>query len=411
MDEPLRILHFADLHLGVAGYGPVNPQSGVGGRAQDFLQLLDELVALAREQEVDLTVFAGDAFHSRAPNPTLQREFALRVQAFAELAPLLLLPGRHDLPPHPRRASSLDIFATLAVSGVHVANDYEVLQLETKRGPLAVATAPWPQRARLLPDSSGAMDEAALAAALTARLEQLAAAADGFGMPRLLVGHLAVSGAKSGSEANYMPGATPTVPLADLADSRWDYVALGHHHIHQNLTEARADCPPVVYSGGLERIDFSEEDEPRGACLVQLARNTTTWRFLPLPARPLRTLRLDLRDSPAPDEALQSLIEGQALEHVILRLQLQLSAENEAALNVSTLRETLRRAGVWHLASLQRLVDRPAQVAAGSVEGLDVLQLLERYLQAQELAPDRQAELLIAASDLLRDEAVTSGPD
>ena len=50
-------------------------------------------------------------------------------------------------------------------------------------------------------------------------------------------------------------------------------------------------------------------------------------------------------------------------------------------------------------------------MAAGSVEGLDVLQLLERYLQAQELAPDRQAELLIAASDLLRDEAVTSGPD
>ncbi len=411
MDEPLRVLHCADLHLGVAGYGPVDPQSGVAGRVQDFLQRLDELIALAREQEVDLTVFAGDAFHSRAPNPTLQREFALRVQTFAGLAPLLLLPGRHDMPPHPRRASSLDIFATLAVPGVHVASDYEVVQLETKRGPLAVATAPWPQRARLLPDASGVTDEAALAEALTARLEQLAAAADVHAMPRLLVGHFAVSGAKTGSEAGFMPGAAPTVPLAVLADPRWDYVALGHHHIYQNLTESRADCPPVVYSGGLERIDFSEEDEPRGACLVQLARNATTWRFLPLPARPLRTLRLDLRDSPAPDEALQSLLAGQTLEQVILRLQLQLSAENEAALNVSALRETLRRAGVWHLASLQRLVERPARASAGNVNGLDALQLLERYLQAQDLAPDRQAELLTMAAEILRDEALTGGPD
>ena len=411
MDEPLRVLHCADLHLGVAGYGPVDPQSGVAGRVQDFLRRLDELIALAREQEVDLTVFAGDAFHSRAPNPTLQREFALRVQAFAGLAPLLLLPGRHDMPPHPRRASSLDIFATLAVAGVHVASDYEVVQLETKRGPLVLVTAPWPQRARLLPDAGGATDEVALAEALTARLEQLAAAADRHAMPRLLVGHFAVNGARSGSEAGFMPGAAPTVPLAALADPRWDYVALGHHHIHQNLTESRADCPPVVYSGGLERIDFSEEDEPRGACLVQLARNATTWRFLPLPARPLRTLRLDLRDSPAPDEALQSLIEGQILEHAILRLQLQLSAENEAALNVSSLRETLRRAGVWHLASLQRLVARPARVAPGSVEGLDALQLLERYLQAQELTQDRQTELLMAGSDILRDETMVSGAD
>ena len=411
MDEPLRVLHFADLHLGVAGFGPVDPQSGVGGRAQDFLQRLDELAALARDQEVDLTVFAGDAFHSRAPNPTLQREFARRVQTFADLAPLLLLPGRHDMPPHPRRASSLDIFATLAVPGVHVASDYEVLQLETKRGPLAVATAPWPQRARMLPDSSGATDEAALAEALTARLDQLAAAADRHAMPRLLVGHFAVSGARVGSEAGFMPGATPTVPLAVLADLRWDYVALGHHHVHQNLTEARADCPPVVYSGGLERIDFSEEDEPRGACLVQLARDATTWRFLPLQARPLRTLRLDLRNFPAPDEMLPTLLAGQALEHVILRLQLQLSVENEAALNVSALRESLRQAGVWHLASLQRLVARPRRAAAGSVEGLDALQLMERYLQAQELTPERQAELLTMAADILRDDAMASGSD
>ena len=48
MDEALRVLHFADLHLGVAGYGSVDPDSGLGGRAQDFLQRLDDLVEIAR---------------------------------------------------------------------------------------------------------------------------------------------------------------------------------------------------------------------------------------------------------------------------------------------------------------------------------------------------------------------------
>lgn len=411
MDEPLRVLHFADLHLGVAGYGAVDPHSGLGGRAQDFLQRLDELVEVAREQEVDLTVFAGDAFHSRAPNPTLQREFARRVQALADVAPLLLLPGRHDLPPQPTRASSLDIFATLGVPGVHVGNDYAVRHIKTRRGPLALAMAPWPQRARLLPDSRTSTDAAELTKALTIRLAQLAAEADQYAMPRLLVAHLAVSTAKVGSEAGFMPGAAPQVPLSVLADPRWDYVALGHHHVHQNLTASRADSPPVVCSGAMERIDFSEENEPRGICLVELARKATRWRFLPLPARPLRTLQFDLRDSPAPDEALQTLLAGQTLAGVILRLQLQLTPENEAALNPVALRETLRQAGVWHLASLQRQVERQPRVPAGSVEGLDPLQLLQRYLEAQTLPPGHQAELMTAAADILRDLAPTTGPD
>lgn len=408
MVEPLRVLHFADLHLGVAGYGAVDAHSGLGGRAQDFLERLDELVDVAREQEVDLTVFAGDAFHSRAPNPTLQREFARRVQAFARLAPLLLLPGRHDLPPQPRRASSLEIFETLGVPGVHVGSEYGLRCLETRRGPLALATAPWPQPARLLPDASGPDARAQLPDALVTRLRQLAEQADRCAMPRLLVGHLAVSTAESGSEAGFMPGQAPVVPLEVLADPRWDYVALGHHHRHQNLTAARADSPPVVCSGALERIDFSEEHEARGACLVQLARGATRWRFLPVPARALRSLSLDLRDSPAPDAALQAFIDGQALEGVILRLQLQLAAEQEAALDMGALRETLRQAGVWHLAGLQRQVERPARVPAGALAGLDALQLLERYLDAQERPAARQAELLQAAAGLLR---AATGPD
>ena len=167
----------------------------------------------------------------------------------------------------------------------------------------------------------------------------------------------------------------------------------------------------MLYSGALERIDFDEEDAARGACLVQLARGATRWRFLPLNARPLRTLRLDLRDSPTPDAALPALLKGQALEGVILRLQLQLRAENEGRAEPGRAGETLRRAGVWHLAGLQRLVERPARAPSGTAEGLDAQQLLARYLDAQQLPPDRQAELLNTAAAILGEGDASSGPD
>ena len=403
MDDALRVLHFADLHLGVANYGPVDPQSGLGARAQDFLQRLDDLVGLAREHDVDLTVFAGDAFHSRSPNPTLQREFARRVQALARQAPLLLLAGRHDLPLQPRRAGSLELYATLAVPGVMVCSDYEVRQIDTRRGALAVTTAPWPQRTRLLPEARGALSRAELEEALAARLKALAAEADRLDMPRLLVAHLAVGSAQPGSEANFIPGDAPAVPLDALADPRQDHVALGYHHRHQDLTEGRADAPAVVCSGALERLDFSEEDAPRGACLVELARGATRWRFLPLAARPLRNLELDLRDSAAPAAALQQALAGEALEGVILRLLLQLSADNEAALDADALHEALRHAGVWHLAGLQREVERPRRRRLSGVEGLEPLPLLQHYLTARDAPPQRQKALLDAAAGLLRD--------
>ena len=410
MSEALRILHFADLHLGVAGYGVTDPDSGLGGRAQDFLQRLDELVALAREHEVDLTVFAGDAFHSRSPNPTLQREFARRAQAFTEVAPLLLLPGRHDLPLDPRRAGSLEIYATLNVPGVVVSVDYALRHIDTRRGPLALATAPWPQRARLLPEVRGALSPDDLTEALVARLGQLAQEADRCDMPRLLVAHLAVSTARAGSEAIFIPGEVPRVPLAVLADPRWDHVALGHHHLHQNLTEGRRDCPAVVCSGALERLDFSEEGESRGACLIELERGATRWRLLPLAARPLRSLSLDLRDDPAPEQTLLQQLDGEELAGVILRLHLQLSAENEAALDPEALRDALQRAGVWHLAGLQRQVEQPRRLASPALEGLDPSQQLRHYLERRQVPPERQARLLELAAELLQ-EAGVAGRD
>jgi len=53
----MRILHFADLHLGVETYGKTDPRTGLSTRLLDFLRALDELVEYAVAERVDLVLF------------------------------------------------------------------------------------------------------------------------------------------------------------------------------------------------------------------------------------------------------------------------------------------------------------------------------------------------------------------
>ncbi len=53
----MKIVHFADLHLGVEKYGKLDPATGLSSRLADFLHVLDELVDYSLENRVDLVLF------------------------------------------------------------------------------------------------------------------------------------------------------------------------------------------------------------------------------------------------------------------------------------------------------------------------------------------------------------------
>ena len=108
----IRLLHFADLHVGMENYGRLDSATGVNGRVLDFLHRFDELIDYGLEREVDLVIFAGDAFKTRRPNPTYQRAFARRVKRLVDAGvPIVLLVGNHDLPTMAQQANSIDIFS------------------------------------------------------------------------------------------------------------------------------------------------------------------------------------------------------------------------------------------------------------------------------------------------------------
>lgn len=95
-------------------------------------------------------------------------------------------------------------------------------------------------------------------------------------LPTVLLAHMMVDTATYGAERFLAAGKGFTIPLALIARSEFDYVALGHVHRHQVLCQQ----PLVVYPGSIERVDFGEEDEQKGYCWVEVEKMPQSLPFV-----------------------------------------------------------------------------------------------------------------------------------
>ena len=140
----MRILHFSDLHLGVENYGRINPKTGLSTRLEDFLKVFDQTIDYALENNIDLVLFCGDAYKSREPSQTQQREFARRINRLVtNNVPIFLLIGNHDLPNAIGRATAIEIFDTLEIKKVYVSNRPDIYRIPTSNGVIQIASLPW----------------------------------------------------------------------------------------------------------------------------------------------------------------------------------------------------------------------------------------------------------------------------
>ena len=409
MSQAIKLLHLADIHVGMENYGRLDTKSGINSRVVDFLRRMSQVIDLALEQEVDVCVFAGDAYKNQRPNPTFQREFARRIKRLAgEGVPIVMLIGNHDMATADRAASSLDIFGVLDVPGVIVADREEVHQITCRQGqPLQVATIPYPQRSRLLSREqyqNMPLDELdmEIGRILGDNLADLAAEVrEQPAIPAILTAHLSVSEAKQGSEQSVMIGRDVVVLKSVLADPTWDYVALGHIHKHQELNGGAH--PPIVYPGSLERIDFGEEKERKGFVIATVERGQTTWEFIPVDSRRFVTIRMDVTDSDDPmttilDELLDHNVEG-----AIVRVIIKASEVQEILIDDKSIRQALR--GASYIASIVRDIDRVQQrrLSGVATEELTPQDALELYLDSRETSEERKAELVRYAEAIFRE--------
>jgi exonuclease SbcD len=407
----LKILHFADLHLGVETYGRLNPETGLSTRLEDFLTALEKVVDYAIENKIDLVLFCGDAYKSREPTQTQQREFAKRVYRLSTSGiPIFLLIGNHDLPNAIGKATTTEIFDTLTVKNVYVSNRPEVYRIPTPSGEIQVVSLPWLRRSALLTkeDTKNMTFEQInerLQAAMTEVIAKKAKELDPK-IPAVLAAHVWVVGAKTGSESSMTIGQEHALLVSNVIHPAFDYIALGHIHKHQILNEN----PPVVYAGSLERLDFGEADDEKGFYIVEITpdekgKRQTSFEFHPLEGR--RFVTVDVKIEPDAIEptsvVLKAIAKKQdAIKDAIVRLQLELPAELEGQIRDGDIRNALKEAHYFTMAKEIRRETR-VRLGEGTAEEITPAQALKAYLESTKV-PAERAKILQEYGEKLIDE-------
>ncbi len=414
----MKIIHFADLHLGVESYGHIDAESGLSSRFLDFLNSFDQMVDYAIEEKAELVLFCGDAYKSRDPSQTQQREFARRIRKLVENnIPVFLLVGNHDLPNASGRANTIEIYDTLGIQNVYVAERPGIFRIPTPSGTIQIVALPWLKRSNVVSkEDTKNLDFVQLnqkmQQILSDIIDKLASELDP-ALSAVLAAHVWVQGARVGSEDTMSIGQEHMLLVSSVARPCFDYVALGHIHRHQVLHEN----PPVIYSGSLERLDFGDEDDEKGFYLVDIEcaspKNKTNYEFHGIEGRSFLTIKanLEMKDT-EPTEAVLSILDSYAgdIPGNIVRLEINLSQEYEANLDETRVRRALE--GAYYL-SIMKNIKRQLRPRMGdiSVEMLTPQKAFKTYidLKRSDYSEETCAKILELGTTIIKTNSDKQG--
>ena len=408
----MKIIHFADLHLGVESYGRIDSTSGLSTRFHDFIATFDKLVDFAVEKKVDLVLFCGDAFKSRDPSQTQQRELARRIKRLSENGiSIFLLIGNHDLPNAVGRASTTEIYATLAVENVYVADRPTTHIVKTRGGIIQVTALPWLRRSVLLSKEAAKnlnfeqlnhKMQQVLTRIIKTEAEKLDPA-----LPSILAAHIWVSGSRIGSEDTMTIGQEQVLLPGNVANPAFDYIALGHIHRHQVLNET----PPVVYAGSLERLDFGDQKDEKGFYLVEIKSDKksgsrkVSYRFHKLEGRRFISIKVDIKaDNQQPTASILEAISKHDIKDAIIRLQISLPHESEAQIIDSEIRNAVKEA---HYFTVSWDIKRESRARLGShnAEEITPVEALKAYIEDKKFSKSYSKTLLKYGRELIKEQS------
>ncbi len=349
----VRLIHFSDVHLGLEVHGRKDPQRGLHDQVRDFVACLDHLVRVALEERVDLVLCAGDAFEHTRPFPSVLRSFLEKVHKLAqEGIPIVLTAGNHDMPASRGEGSPLDIAPMIDPMRIHFKRAAGWVAVDTASGPVSVLCIPYASTLHLLrtEEMSGRSDDQVSTMAserLMSIIERQAHQPPERPGPRLLLAHLWVEeGSLSGTEKWVSTVRDPRISIRTLSRLNFSYGALGHLHKHQRLGD---DAHPFVYCGSLGRIDFSEEKDEKGFCLVELRRKGEVWStdridFIPTPTRRFFTLTLDISQESHPTQAILNFIDRRDdIRGAVVRLLIKIQESQKGLVNIPAVRAALQK--------------------------------------------------------------------
>lgn len=372
----MRLVHLSDLHLGFRQYQRLTPR-GINQREWDvadaFRRAIDTTIAIAPR----LVVVAGDVFHNVRPTNAaiLQayRQFS-RLRNALPATEVVICAGNHDTPRTVEVGGILGLFREL---GIHVADAraerFHLASLGCSV--LAVPDVPGP-RPELVPDADARWNVLLLHGEVAGVIPAAAATAD---------------------------RAAVEISREELGAARWNYVALGHYHVHRQV-EANA-----WYSGSIEYAsanawgELVEERQGKvpGKGLVEHDLETGEHRFHHLPGtrRLIDLPSIVARGMSAADldAAIARTVEqvpGGVADQVVRLVVRECPRHVARELDHKQLREYKRQALHFHLDTRRPEIVRLS--ASGSpVRRPSLLETVRDKLQSRIISSDVDRESLV----------------
>ena len=319
----MRILHTSDWHLGRMLLGL--------SRQDEHDRFLDWLAVTLRQHAVDVLLVAGDVFDTTTPPHGAQRQYFAFLDRVAGTIcrHVVIIAGNHDSPSFLEAPQGLLRSRNVHVVGLAQDPADHVLVLEDACGSpeLIVCAVPYLRDGdiRTVTADEGIADkEHKRTAGIRRHYEAVTALARekrqalGGQLPMVAMGHLFTTGGRTiegdGVRELYV-GALGHVS-ASLFDPCFDYVALGHLHVPQQV----GDSGLIRYSGSPLPMGFAEAEQQKSVCLITLSAATPRVELLDIPRfRTIKRIRGDWAAIEAQLEALNAVARqtGEVLLEVI----------------------------------------------------------------------------------------------
>lgn len=273
---PLRICHLADIHLGYRRYNKLS-KNGINQRELDVNVAFQEAITRIISLKPDVTIIAGDLFHSVRPSNTVVTFCFRQLRRLAKetAAPVVIVGGNHETPKRADTGSVLQLFSE--IENVFVADaSQETFTFKDKS--LAITCLPH--------------------AAILNR-EMKALRADDRFKHNVLVVHAQVN------EKWVSDFGGAELELKALSPHEWDYIALGHVHIQRTVGLNAA------YSGSIEHTSaniWGEALELKGFLEVSLPAAKRTFHPLTSPRELVLLPTIDATDM-EPQVLTQQIVE------------------------------------------------------------------------------------------------------
>lgn len=307
----LKILHTADWHIGKILHSK--------DRYSEMIKFGDWLIDTIEDHKIDVLLIAGDIYDNTTPsNRSRKLFFEILTKVYqSRCRHVVIIAGNHDSPNMIETAKDYVVHQDIWIVGkIEKDISREIIELKNSSGvtELIVCAVPFLRdrdiRNYSEGESSTELDQK-LIAGIRKHYKDVADLAEqrrqeiGRDIPIIGMGHLTTSGGKPGDGVRklYVGGAVNVE--SDMFSQAFDYVALGHFHIPQQVGSRET----VRYSGSPIPIGFEEIDEPKSVCVVTFSTSEAPrLKIDPIPIREFQKLKKITGDFTAIKSKLRELV-------------------------------------------------------------------------------------------------------